>query len=80
MLQLICDLPLAGKAFSNRSGSWQEARGSGRTRQKAWGGIAQAALRNKERSGTKTQLSSKRMAAPLSHARTSKVMVRTEWF
>ena len=45
----------------------------------AWGGIAQAALRDRTLR-YKSPIVEERMTGLRSHARTSKVMVRTEWF
>jgi alkylation response protein AidB-like acyl-CoA dehydrogenase len=77
---LICDdLPFGWEGIFEQIRFMAEARGLWAHTPEAWGGIAQTALRNKTLR-YKSPIVEERMAGSRSHARASKVMVRTEWF
>jgi hypothetical protein len=78
VLQLINDLPFGWEGIFEQIRFKAEAQGLWAHTPEAWGGIAQAALRNKTLR-YKSPIVEERMAGAYSHARTSKVMVRTEW-
>jgi hypothetical protein len=73
---LIYNLPEGWEGIFEEIRLMAESAGLRAHRAQAWGGIAQTALNN----GTlryKTPLAERRMISPRSHARTSKMMVRT---
>ena len=79
VLRLIEDLPWGWEGIFEQIRFMAEGVGLWAHTSEAWGGIAQAALRNKTLR-YKSPIVEERMTGLYSHARASKVMVRTEWF
>ena len=76
--KLIYDLPEGWEGIFEEIRFMAEAAGFWAHTSEAWGGIAQTALRN-QTLRYKSPLAEQRMTGRLSHARASKVMVRTGW-
>jgi hypothetical protein len=78
MRDLIYNLPEGWEGIFEEIRLMAETAGLQAHKSEAWGGIAQTALRS-QTLRYKSPLVEDRMIDPRSHARTSKVMVRTGW-